>query len=300
MNNTIPQPQDYGHKTDLFNEKTKKIRIDTDSLPFFCLASFAGKLNDQEFFNEVKIDFNSVNRKEYFFVQNIPSDSIVKNVLHKNQSEGAISLNRILVTDQLGELYEQTTGKYIAYLEAIYETSWSVHFPEANQKSQFSFKDTVYWESESYSREKSIKSLPNRRNALIDGAMISGEKAVRKFIPYWEKVDRYFFNSDNKTFKAGIDSVYVKNWQGAINQWESLLQSNHNNYYKAKICHNIAVACEIKGEVKKAYEYSGKALQFMMKSMVSDYKKILTIAEYNDELRKRVNESEKVSKQLGE
>jgi hypothetical protein len=300
INNTIPQPQDYGHKTDLFNEKTRKFKIDTDSLPFFCLASFAGKLNDQEFFRDIKIDFNSVNRKEYFFVQSLPSDSIVKVIMQKNKSEGVISLNRILVTDQVGELYDQVAGKYIAYLEAVYETSWSVHFPSNTQKTQFSFKDTVYWESESYTREKSLKGLPDRRNALIDGAMITGEKAVRKFIPYWEKVDRYFFESENKIFKAGIDSVYTKNWQGAIDQWENLLQNSQNSYMKAKICHNIAVACEIKGDVKKAYDYSGKALQYMMNSMVSDFKKILTIAEYNDELRKRVTEVEKVNKQLGE
>jgi hypothetical protein len=300
INNTYPQPHDYGHKT-YISGNAKKVTINTDSIQYFALISLAESIDKQDFFRNVRINLNSVNNKGYFFIQNLPADSLIRDISIKENAKAIISLNRMMVNDIQGDVFNNETGKYVAYLEAVYESSWSVHFPSLKQKSTLTIRDTVYWESESITRDKAIKGLPNRRNALIDGSMVAGERAVKKFIPYWDKVDRYIFTSTNKQIAQAIDSVYLKNWKGAIDVLENLLATNKGTAtQKYKTCHNLAVLYEISGDVKNAFEYSKKALEHISSAIISDYAKIITVANYYEELRKRVGEVEKINKQLGE
>lgn len=300
LNNSTPQPHNYGHLTEFFNEKIRKVSIDTDSLPLFNIATLTEKIAEKGFFNSVVVDPVSTNQNEFFFTPTTPDDTQINKLARKYQVEGIVSLNRLLVTDQLAELYNQENNSFIAFIEAKYETQWTVHFPGKKQTIPVIIKDTVYWESESYSRQKAQSNLPNRRDALIDGALIAGERAVNSFIPYWVKEDRYFFDSKNKKFRAGIDSVYVKNWDGAAMTWTKLYESTSNIYLKVKAAHNLAVVHEIKGDVKKAREYSQKASENLLSLFMFDYKNFVIILNYNDILRKRVAESEKLTKQLGE
>jgi len=300
INNSYPQPHDYGHKT-ILSGGTKKATINTDSISYYSLIALAEAIDKQDFFRNVRINLNSVNQKQYFFIQNIPSDSLITEISSREKSKAIVSLNRMMVNDIQGDVFNDESGKYVAYLEAIYESSWSVHFPATKQKTTLTVRDTVYWESESFVREKAIKGLPDRRNALIDGAMVAGDRAVKKFIHYWDKVDRYIFNSNNKVLQQAIDSVYLKNWKGAIGIMENFLATNKGTAsLKYKACHNLAVIYEISGDVKKAFEYSKKALEYLSASLISDYQKIITVATYYEELRKRVTEVDKINKQIGE
>jgi hypothetical protein len=82
---------------------------------------------------------------------------------------------------------------------------------------------------------------------------------------------------------------------------ENLLATNKGTAtQKYKTCHNLAVLYEISGDVKNAFEYSKKALEHISSAIISDYAKIITVANYYEELRKRVGEVEKINKQLGE
>jgi hypothetical protein len=299
INNARPQPHNHGHTIELFNENVKKINIDTDSLPVFTVASLARSISDKGFFRTVLFDHVSINQTDYFFTPTTPEETTIKSLAKKHKVNGIISLNRILVTDQVAELFDQERGTFIAFLEARYETLWSIHFPDRNQTFQIINKDTVYWESESNTRQKAFRGLPERRNALIDGALISGEKAVKSFIPYWEKEDRYLFTSTNKVFKSAIDSVYYRNWEAAAKLWESIYDYG-SSFMKAKTAHNLAVANEFLGNLSKAYQFSKKATEHLSEIQLVDYGNFVRIFELHDNLRKRVAEEEKVKKQLAE
>jgi len=299
INHTRPQPHNHGHTIELFNENVKKINIDTDSLPVFTVASLARSISDKGFFRSVLFDHVSINQNDYFFTPTTPDEATIKSLAQKHRVNGIISLNRIMVTDQVAELFNQDKGTFIAFLEARYETQWSIHFPAKNQTFQVINKDTVYWESESNTRQKAFRGLPERRNALIDGALITGEKAVKSFIPYWEKEDRYLFTSTNKVFKSAIDSVYYRNWDAAAKLWETIYDYGSSSM-KAKTAHNLAVANEFLGNIGKAYQFSKKATEHLADVQVFDYTNYIRIFELHDNLRKRVAEEEKVKKQLAE
>jgi len=300
INNSEPQPVDYGHVTELFNEKRRKISVDADSLAIFSLAAFAEAVEEKEFFSITGVEYNSLKKGSDFLLTSPPADSAVADLARIKQVNGIISLNRIIVNDDVAEIFNQEDNTFTAYMEARYEKHWSIHYPEKQQVFNLITKDTVYWESESYYRQRALNGLPDRRDALIDGALITGGRDVNKFIPYWEEVERYFFSSNNKAFKQGMDAVYKKDWDVAITNWESYLLKSNNDIQKAKAAHNLAVVYEIKGNIEKAYEYSNKSLECFMNTVVVNYQHLLFVIEQNTDLKTRLAELKVLNRQLGE
>lgn len=299
INNSVTQSPDYGHITQEFNQKEKNVRVSTDSLSIYCLAALAEGMVEKEFFNKVILEPATLNQGEYYNTPVPPEKETVQEIATRNRAEGIISLNRILVNDTQGMVFDQEQNRMVGYIEAVYETQWSIHFPLKKQIYTYSVKDTVYWESESYSRQRALQGLPDRRNALIDGALIVGEKSVNRFIPWWDKVDRYFFNSTQKSMKAGMDQIYLKQWSEAIKIWEAGLKETNSSSLSARLSHNIAVAYEITGDVRKAKSYSDSAIEYFTSNYVTNFDHFFTANNYNEELEKRLREVEKINLQLG-
>lgn len=302
INNSVKQDPAYGHTTLLLNQQEKNEIVETDSLSVYCLAALTEGIIEKEFFGTVKLEPNSINSSNSFTLPAPPERETINQAATRNLANGIVSLNRILVNDQLGEIYDAEYNIYISYLEAFYETQWSVHFPLANKSYTFTAKDTVFWEAENYSRQKALQGLPDRRNALIDGALIVGEKTVNRLIPWWDRVDRYFFTTYHRLMKKGIEAVYRKDWAAAVKSWEEAYELKSSNTFKAKLSHNIAVVSEIQGDIEKAKRYSDLAFEYLSQSLFLqyDYNNMVTIANYNDELDRRLREISKVNLQLGE
>ncbi len=300
VNNSVVQPADFGHKTELIREKTRNVSVRTDSLALFALASLTEELRNREFFSDVALKEKSMNKSaDFFFVKEISHDS-VKALSKRYKVDAVISLNRIKVTDRITEYYIESERSYLAELNAVYETQWSIHLPSDNKYTVATFRDTVFWESESYQRKKAIDGLPKREDALVDGALYAGQSTAKKLIPNWEKTDRYFFLTGNKYMKHAMDSVYVKNWQSAMENWQKITQKAYSNMLKAKASYNAAIAAEIMGDIDKAIDLTSRSLDYFEKSVTTDYESYMLVVDHFDELLRRKKEIELVRKQLGE
>ena len=211
-----------------------------------------------------------------------------------------MSLEKIKVNDDLSEYYLTETSSYLAALELKFETTWSIYYLNNEKITSIQFKDTAYWESESYVRKNVMSNLPKRADALIDGALNVGHKTVDRFIPYWDKVDRYFFNSGNKYMKLGMDSVYVKNWYSAISSWEKVFEKTKSPWIQAQAANNIAIAYEISGNLDKALEYATVAYYSFGKLNFVDFDSFSRLSDYINELTIRKNDINILKNQLGE
>jgi len=300
VNNSVTQPSEYGHRTELINQKTKNILIETDSLPIFAVSSLGEDIEAKGFFSTVRIIPISQNKSKIFgSITPLDSES-VNNLCAEYHTDAVISLDRLKVNDDLSEYFSDQNNSFLAVLEARFETFWSIHYPNNTEFSQIQFKDTVFWESESYNRKKAMQDLPNRADALVDGALNAGQKTVNRFIPYWEKEDRYLYNSRNKYLKRGMDSVYVKNWKSAIEIWKTGLNKSNNTLTKSQAANNIAVGYEIIGDIDKALDYANQAYYNLGKSYLADYSSLVRISDYIEDLTKRKAEIAKLKTQLGE
>jgi len=223
----------------------------------------------------------------------------VKKLCNIHHADVILSLDKIKVSDDISEYFSNETSLYLAAFEVRYESNWSIHYPNKTEVTPLLFKDTIYWESESYIRDDALNDLPKRLDGIIDGALNVGKKSLQKLLPYWDKVDRNFYNSKNKFIKRGIDSVYVKNWKSAIESWQNALNSN-NTRTKFQAANNIAVAYEITGDIDKAIEYAAIAYNTYSGSYLFDYQTFNSLSEYLKELYNRKKDISILKKQLGE
>jgi len=300
VNNTITQPAVYGHKTQLYNENAKYVMLNTDSLSLFCLGSLKEELEAKNFFSTVQLLADSRNDgKDFSTITRLNADT-VKNLCNTYHADVVLSLDKIKENDDLSEFYLPESSTYLSTLEIKFETYWTVLYPGKNKPTTIQFKDTIYWESESYYRKKGMSGLPKRADALIDGALYVGQKTVNRFVPYWEKVDRYFFMSNNRFIKQGMDSVYVKNWNAAIDIWQKAIGKNKNNRTQALALNNIAVAYEILGDIDKALDYATRSYYTFSELNFADTDSSNRLIEYTNDLAQRKNEIDLLKKQLGE
>ena len=300
VNNTAVQPSNYGHKTDLINNKVKNINLDTDSLSIYCLGALAEDLESKDFFSTVQLIPNSINKKSNFFKPVELNNDSLKYLYSSNNANVILSLDYFKVNDNLSEVFLNESSTFLATLELRIETSWSIHYLNKTKISTIQFKDTLFWDSESYERKKAMSELPKRTDAIIDGALNVGHICVNRFVPYWEKVDRYFFNPNNKLMKQGMDSVYVKNWKSAISLWEKALIKTSNIGIKAQAANNIAIGYEITGDMDKALEYASQSYYFFGQSSFIDYESFIRLSNYMKELSQRKKEIEILKIQIGE
>lgn len=298
VNNSVLQPESYGHTNELYGEKRKNVSVNTDSLAIFCLSVVNEEFQKNEFFPQVQLHLPSLNVGGSFLTAKSPLPDTLQFMSQLYNADAILSLDKIKVNDRVADYYDSESNSFYALLEANFETTWSVAYPKSSKIQSFAFKDTIYWDAESYQRKKAIAALPNRYNALIDGALYVGQQALKKLVPWWDKEDRYFFSLDNKAVKQGLDSVYVKNWSAAISIWDKGLQKA-KPATKAKLLFNMAVANEINGNLPKAIDNARKSLETYETANIMDYTHYLTIYDYIVTLEKRKREVDRINKQLG-
>lgn len=300
VNNAPVQPIDYGHTTNLLNDKTKNAYIITDSLSIFCVGALTEELDNKNFFSSVQLIPGSKNNDNNFYITTTLNNETVKQFCKDNHVEAILSLDKIKVNDDLSEYYLNETGNFLSTLEVKIDTYWSLHYPGNSEPKALNFKDTIYWESESYNRKAAIGELPKRSDALIDGALYTGKKSIDRFVPFWQKEDRYFFDPSNKYMKRGMDSIYVKNWPAAITYWKKALQKTQNSWTKVQANNNIAIAYEIIGDIDQALEYATQAYYLISVQYLVDYKTYNRLSDYLTILSDRKTDIAKLKKQLGE
>jgi hypothetical protein len=299
VNNAAIQPSNYGHTAPSSKNGQKKISVKADSLSIYCLGALTEDIESKNFFKSIQLIPKSRNITNDFFNLSEFSDKVTTELCTTNHANVILSLDKIKVDDNLKEFYISENSTYSPSLEVMIETYWSVHYNNNPNVTKIQFKDTLYWESESVDRKMALKNLPKREDALVDAALYTGHNSVNRFIPYWDKVDRYLFNSPNKQLKKGIDSVYVKNWKLAISIWKSAYDKSKNNSLRARLSNNIAVAYEVTGDIDNALKYANDSFYLMGNLTIIDFNSFVRLKDYIEELKQRKKEIDILKRQLG-
>lgn len=299
VNNTIALSDTLEDVNNLSGENIQSVSVNKDSITLFYLNVLADQIRGRDFFSSVQLlPQNIRNDVNYSDIKPIQYKDVY-GLSKKYNSDVILSLDFISAQDGLKEYFLENIGIYLAVLEMKYESLWSVHYPNQSEVDTFVFKDTLYWETEAYSRKEALENLPSIETAALDGVLLFGLNTVDRFIPYWDEVDRYFYSSKNKYMLNGVDSISVKNWEGAISDWEKVLASTKNKSVRANAYNNIAIVYEILGDYDRSIEYIDKAIESMDSSFSYNSGRGFQFAAYKKELLRRKSESTLLEKQLG-
>lgn len=299
VNNSKAQPAGVGHSSRLFNGQVQNVEISSDSVSLFCLSVLKEEIEMTDFFASVDLLLHSINNDQNFASISPLQRVTVEELCKTYDADAVLSLDHIVAKSELQEYYDVDWAQFLAVLETRYEMLWSIHYPNKVGAIAVQFKDSLFWEANSYNRNRMLESLPDRQDALIDGALLVGQNSAKRFVPYWEKTDRYFFDSNNKLMKQGMDSVYVRNWQSALDSWKQAFNSTSNVKLRAEAANNMAIANEILGEYDEALKYAKLSFDIFNSRILIDNDVLVRLSNYIVEVYQRKKEIDQLNKQLG-
>jgi len=301
VNNSKVQPEDFGHSFRSFflGEAPREFSVSTDSVALFALSALTEEIDNINFFSWTDLVLNSVNTNTDFSMINPLPRATVISLSRAHDADAILSLDHIIARSEIQEYFSNSWG-FTALLDVRYESWWSIHYPNRPEVTALHFQDSLFWDSGwHHNRAQALEGLPNRHDALIDGALFVGQNSVRRFLPFWERSDRFFYNPNNRLMKQAMDSVVVQNWEGALNLWRQAFESTNNTRLRAEAANNIAIAYEILGNFDDALKYAKISYELFNSTVRTRESTLIRLSDYIQKLYRRQREILLLNKQLG-
>ncbi|WP_075602621.1 DUF6340 family protein [Saccharicrinis aurantiacus] len=160
-------------------------------------------------------------------------------------------------------------------------------------------KDTISWQAYGSTLERTVRDLPDLKEAYVSLAEYQGMQAVNHTTPLWESEQRGLYKSGNYQFLQAAEFVRKKQYGEAIKLWK-YIYDNANSKYKARSSYNLAVASEILGDFESA-KYWLKISNdiYISKEGNVNKEEFLRSQEYAKILRARLETINKLKEQVG-
>lgn len=115
-------------------------------------------------------------------------------------------------------------------------------------------EDTITWDATVLNASQLDEKLPPRRDAVLNAADIAGSGFANFLVPHWSSVKRMYYASGHVELKETEKMVNENRWMDAAEVWKSNVD-NPNKRIVAKCMYNLAVACEMKGDLEAAMDW---------------------------------------------
>lgn len=298
VNNTVKQPAGFGHSV-IDNGQMSLVEQNTDSAALFCLAGTYEAFEEFGFFSSVQWIENSQNKGNNFFTLNYLTNEQTDSLAKAYDADVLLVLNRIALSDDLTSLFYEEEYAWLGALDISSISSWSVHYPTTGKAETIHYTDSLYWEQVSSTQENLLDMLPQRGDAEVDMAVYAGRNTCKRMLPSWETRDRYFYVNNDKTLKAGMDSIPYRKWEVALTLFEQAT-GEKKKVTQAYAHANCAVLYEMKGEIDTALTHATEAMTIAQNS--SAYQLTGRFSEeiqaYVEDLRQRVADEKLLKEQL--
>ena len=304
VNNTVKQPDDFGHALVLFGNNKGNQTIDLAQAATRALFAATQHFDESGLFSSVGL----VNRSMAdgtFFAGNSLSRKLTDSLCLAYNSDAVLALDRILIYDR-EELYLGDDYNYYAYLQVYVTTSWTLT-TRSGSFSTLTRSDTLLWEGSSYDSNLAFDKLPDRQTALLDVAEYAGEQFAIQFIPQWETVDRYLYENSDSLLTEGMRHFTCRRWQQAVRTWQQCydLSKQAGKKSKTNLMENcayaaadIAVTCEILGDLAQARQWAKLSIEAFSKMQSADAaQQQVNMTFYLQELEQRQKDETKLSSQ---
>ncbi len=188
------------------------------------------------------------------------SKNEIKDIADSTGAELLLSLDFFASIDGLRYNKRTYTGNEIV----VSIVFWSIYDLEEKELIYFYNKlDTVYWNAynaftNGNDFKKLKKMLPGRKDAILNAADIAGSNFAEMLVPHWLEVQRMYYKSGHIELKKAEDLMQENKWLDAAEIWKKNV-TNKNKSVAAKSMYNMALACEIEGNIDAAIDWTVKS-----------------------------------------
>lgn len=260
VNNTVPQPDEFGHNNAVDGVVLQGDTVALGDAALRCLFQATQVMDASGEYERVELLEISRNRSRNFYTRHPMTRAAMEQLCSDYQVDALVILNQLVLYD-MQESFPVEDGRYYAYLQAYAQSHWTVHIAGQVQDDTFVSADTLLWESGLYyARERAMTDLPMRRQSLLCLAQQVGESAGESLTPQWQPYTHYLYANDNDSVQAGIQAFQHKQWSRAMAAWGTVLETGDKKT-RAVAAANMAIAAEMKGDYDSACGYARRAVR---------------------------------------
>lgn len=137
--------------------------------------------------------------------------------------------------------------------------SWSIYDLKKTEFTFFHTKiDSLYWTGDHELLRLSSNSLPPLRDVIFDASNISGINFAQFLSPHWVAVERNYYKSRYIDLKQTDQFIKKQRWIEAAKIFKRNV-NNKNKIIAAKSMYNMALVCEMTGELDAAMDWAIKS-----------------------------------------
>lgn len=178
---------------------------------------------------------------------------------------------------------EVIVPEYNADLRMKVNAGWRIYDIKNKQIIDESvFTDEKGWNAKGETEQNAFSKLPSKRSALNESGYYAGTRFAKRISPNWIWVSRFYYVRKHDDLKKAKYMARASNWQGASEIWKKLTL-NSDPKVAARACYNMAIACEIDGNLEIAITWVNKAIKEYNFKPAANYLNILNnrIAQQN-------------------
>ncbi|MDP4183924.1 MAG: DUF6340 family protein [Bacteroidota bacterium] len=241
------------------------------------VKAFAELLFDSEFFDVVVPNNRNIFRT-------IPPTSIpdtldwdfVSNVCSTYKTDGLIVLEKYAPTikgtisssKDYGNYSEPT--EYYVDLDISLNALWRIYDP-VNKAiiDEHLTKDTLFIEHSTYSRNDIADLIPSAKKSVLDASIWLAKDYAQRLSPVWVSDKRGVFLG-NDAFNRAMAFVKNNEWDKAAEIWFPFTKYR-NSAMRSKAEYNMAIAAEMNGNLKEAFEWATKSYKSFYRMQTENY-----------------------------
>lgn len=293
VNNTYPQPADFGHRESRYGVDMGNVEVDITDAPQFLLFAAAAELDNADVLESVQLENRSQNKSSSFYMRRMLSREQVRELCQTYSVDALLVCNQLVFYDLHTLWYDNDEG-YGAALEMYNSSHWTLHTPDG-KTTAYSYADTLVWESTALSTaDAAVNALPDRVKATMDMASYTGERFAACFVPQWVQADRYLYENKDEQLQSGLDLFRHKRFDEAIEVWETQYaqlsdsKRKKNRLTAAYLAADMAVAYEMTDQLPKALQWANQSQRlFSSVGTSAAMQQQINMLYYCQQLRKR-------------
>ncbi len=260
VNNTVPQPEEFGHSNAEDGTMLNGTSVNLTDAALRCLFAATQTMDDSGEFMQVELMDISQNKSNSFYSRHPMAMIDEERLCTEYEADALLILNHLVLYDMC-ESFPVNGDQYYAYLQACSQTHWTVHHAGKTQDAVFTTADTLLWEVEPvYSRASALAGLPDRHDALLYLAQQIGTDVAISLTPQWLSATHYLYDNPDADIQRGMRAFQRKLWEDAISAWQQALDSGDKKV-AAVAAADMAVAAEMKGDYTTALDYANRAVR---------------------------------------
>lgn len=239
----------------------------------------ADALYNTEFFDVVVPNNRNIKRQEPIHTNSAPlSWNFVQNICDTYKTDGLIVLEKYVPKIKgkftnsrvLGNMSEPI--EYYMDLDITFDVLWRIYNPATQTISdEYTVKDTIFTENSTFSNRMSdiYDIIPYAKQSLISASSWLAKDFTQRISPEWVTERRGIFVGNN-SLKTALQFVNNHEWEKAETCWIELTKQP-NRMLKSKAEFNMALACEIKGDLNGAFKWATESYKTYYRIQTEDY-----------------------------